>query len=137
MRTILRLSLALAVSSCGESVPPDPDLEVLDLPATIVLRVGEDRLVRSRLVTFGRVTIDARCPMDLTCADPGNAEAEFTVGPGAGDGPSHLVVLNTNVEPRSGDALGLRVTLVGLRPSPVTTMLIQRYQAELRIDEVP
>lgn len=131
------LILLTALSACGGSTPPGPNLEIENLPATVILKLGEERTVHGAIVQFAEVRNDSRCPQDVQCVSSGNAEVGFTVGPSVGDGPSYSVVLNTSIEPRAGSALGLTLTLLKLIPEPVSSTPTRDYRAEIRITAAP
>ena len=84
-------------------------------------------------IAFLAVRNDSRCPVDVVCVWQGNAEVE--IGVAFGMGPTVPYVLNTGVEPRSADLGTYQLTLVELRPAPVSTARIppDRYVASLRI----
>lgn len=103
----------------------------------MTLKVGEERLVNGAIVGFAEVKSDSRCPEDVQCVWAGNAEVGFVVGPAVGEGRSYSIVLNTGIEPRSGSALGLNLTLLKLSPEPVSTTPTGAYQAEIRIIAAP
>ena len=99
---------------------------------------------KQKVITKDKLTIkflslieDSRCPTDVTCVWQGNAELMLVVGPAAGAGPAELVPLNTVLEPRSGSALGLKLSLLNLTPVPVSTTPTKGYQAEIRIERTP
>ena len=126
--------MTVGLAACGTGTPPEPNPDIVSLPATITLKVGESRTVSGAVIRFAEVKSDSRCPADVTCVWQGNAELMFAVGPAVGEGPVHAVVLNTGVDPREGGALGLRLTLTGLSPEPVSTTPTLGYQAEVRIE---
>lgn len=99
--------------------------------------MGESRTVSGALIRCAEVKGDSRCPIDVACVWQGNAELMLRVGPAAGDGPDHLVPLNTGLEPHAGGALGLRLTLVTLAPAPVSTTQTKGSQAEIPIERIP
>ncbi len=136
MSTVRSLGLLVVLAACGIT-PPEPNPEIRSLPATVTLKPGDHRTIGGVAVRFSEVKGDSRCPIDVTCVWQGNAELLFVVGPAAGDGPAQLVPLNTGVEPRSGGALGLRLTLVNVSPDPVSTTPTKGYRAEIRIERIP
>jgi hypothetical protein len=121
-------------AGCDVGAGHGPDLSLQDLPATITLAVGETRNVGGLAVRFGAVRNDSRCPTDVACVWAGNAELEFLVGPTAGEGPAFQLVLNTSVEPRSGTALGLNLTVLELSPAPVSTRPTRNYRVKVRVE---
>ena len=137
MRNVLAISLIAGFAACGRGTPPEPNPDVVTLPTTITLKVGESRTVSGVVVRFAEVKSDSRCPADVTCVWQGNAELMFVLGPAVGEGPARVVMLNTGVDPRVGGALGLQLTLVNLAPGPVSTTPTSGYQAEVRIERAP
>ncbi len=137
MSAVRIIGLVATLTACVGATPPEPSPDVNSLPATVTLKAGESRTVSGAVIRFVEVKGDSRCPSDVTCVWQGNAELIFAVGPAVGDGPTDLVPLNTGLEPRSGGALGLRLTLVTLSPNPVSTTPTKGYQAEIRIERTP
>jgi hypothetical protein len=81
---------------------------------------------------------DSRCPVDVVCIWEGNAEVD--IGVAFGLGPTAPYVLNTGGggAPRSVDIGTYRLTLVELRPAPVSTTRIppDGYVASLRVEHL-
>jgi hypothetical protein len=136
MRFLSAISLVAVLLGCGAASSQGPNLALGDLPATITLGVGESRRIGDAVVTFEAVSNDSRCPHDVVCVWAGNAELDFSVGPAVGRGPSFQVKLNTGLEPRTGSARGLKLSVVSLAPSPVSTRPTRGYRVELRIESV-
>ena len=136
MRFLAGLGLVGILSGCDIGATQAPNIDLRDLPATFTLRVGEERQIGETVVRFAAVLGDSRCPSDVVCAWQGNAELEFAVGPADGRGPSFQLRLNTALEPRTGTARGLGVTVVGLAPTPVSTRATRGYRVELRVEAV-
>ncbi len=140
MRASRLIPAALLMVACGTDAPPDPVVALRDTPpVTITLRAGEQTVVNNVELMFGGVSEDSRCPIDVVCASAGNARVELGVGPLVGTrGPTYLVELNTTEGPRSGEAWGLRVILLALRPEPVSTQTIrpEDYVVDLRVGGV-
>jgi hypothetical protein len=134
MRFATNLLFAGSLLGCGAGTRQAPSFNLTDLPAEVTLEVGESRTVGSAVVHFAGVANDSRCPSDVTCVWAGNAEVQLVVSPAAGEGPSHQVLLNTGIDPRSGGALGLTLTLLDLTPTPVSTQPTKGYHAVIRID---
>ena len=76
---------------------------------------------------------DSRCPVDVQCVWAGNAEVE--IGVAFGEGPTVPYVLNTGLEPRSANLGPYLLTVVELRPAPVSTTSIptEQYVVSLRL----
>ncbi len=139
MRSTAIAVIALGLSACKTDVPPSANLEDGgDPPVTVTLSRGDTALVAGIPLTFTVVLEDSRCPVDVVCVWAGNAAVELAVGPPVGtSGPTHQLILNTTVGTRVGEAWGLRVTLLELRPEPVSTRQIppDEYVVKLRVEE--
>jgi len=138
MRLSIPIVLLCALAGCTEPADPAAQLDHQRLPATVTLSVGQTVEVSGTVIRFDGVNSDSRCPSDVTCVWAGNAEVRMTIGPAVGEGPTHLVTLNTTLEPRSSDEVyGLVVTLVDLLPSRVSTESTSGYRVVIRIDSAP
>lgn len=133
MRPLAIAALVAALAAC-DITNPAPALDLDDLPATVILGLGDQRVVGSSSVRFSAVREDSRCPVDATCIWAGNAQIEVTVSPLAGDGPAQVATLNSFLEPKTASALGLRLSLVGLSPDPRLNRPTSGYRAELRVE---
>ncbi len=133
MRSIFALTIAVSAGACSGAAP-GPVFDTESLPATIVVKVGESRTFGSSVVRFGEVKGDSRCPVDVVCVWAGNAEVALVVEPTVGEGPAQLLTLNTLLEPRVGNARGLRLTLVGLAPVPRSTDKQRVYVATIKVE---
>jgi len=131
-----RMLPLLLLAACAAEQGPEADLGVADTPpTTITLRIGDEREFSGVLLTFLAVANDSRCPSDVQCVWAGDATVELGAGPAAGLGPHQQLVLHPNAEPRSVEAMGLRVTLLELRPTPRAASPIpqQEYEVNLRV----
>lgn len=87
------------------------------------------------------VPSDSRCPRDVVCVWAGDAVAAIVVNPGCYKAgclaPSMLLSLHTNLEPKTGEALGHVVTLLSLQPWPVADAPTppKRYVAWVRVTQ--
>ena len=128
------LGFALLALACGtrDVSPIDPTIGTIP-PDTVSLRVGQTVRAGVADITFTAVPEDGRCPSDVVCIWAGNAVAELTVGPAVGEGPTFRLLLNTTLDPREGEAWGLRLTLVDLAPLPVSTRATQPQDYLLRL----
>lgn len=124
-------------SACG-STGPSAEPRGGRADTTLALRIGQevgahDTVMR---IAFLGVQSDSRCPTDVVCVWQGDAEVE--IGVRFGMGPTVPYRLHTGVEPRSVDVGLYLITLVSLRPAPVSTAPIRResYVAELRLELV-
>lgn len=140
MRTRFLVPAALLVVACQRDPLLGPAVDVQNKPpVTITLRVGQRTAVNNVSLLFAGVPEDSRCPVDVTCVWAGNAKVELGIGPFVGTrGMTVPVELNTTGGPHAGEAWGLRVVLVALRPDPVSTERIgpDDYVVELRVGGV-
>ena len=116
----------------------DADIHHVPADTLLVLSVGQEyRAADGALrIAFLGVRSDSRCPADVMCIWAGNAEAE--IGVAFGMGPTVPYVLNTGLGVRSVDLGTSRLTLVDLRPVPVSTSRIppDGYVASLRLQRI-
>jgi hypothetical protein len=130
--------LAVGATGCESSTALEqtPDASLLPASREVVLEYGDDiRLEGSVLrLSFGEVLEDSRCPVDVTCVWEGNGKV--VIGIAAGMGPTHALILNTSLEPRSVVWSGIRVTLLELTPAPHagTPIPPQDYAVRLRLE---
>lgn len=103
---------------------------------TFELRPGQTARIGSGglLVGFRGVGTDSRCPTDVTCVWSGDAELNLAATVGRMAWTS--LELHTDVEPRSATFQEYTITVVGLRPAPVSTERIrpQNYVVTLRVE---
>lgn len=106
-------------------------------PVNLSVPFGETVAVPGTVLrlTLSDVPSDSRCPIDVECVWEGNALT--VIGISAGMGPTFPLRLNTTVEPRDATWNGVRITLIGLTPHPVTTGTVglEEYVAELRVEK--
>jgi hypothetical protein len=122
-RAILLMSISLA--ACATQPAPaasdavSPVIQI-DLGREAEIAVSQEAHVRGTPITmkFRGVTQDSRCPSDVRCVWAGNAVARFTLS--SGEGPSVEATMNTGLDPKSVVFSGYRISLVGLRPAPVS-----------------
>jgi hypothetical protein len=109
-------------------------------PVDTLLTLSVGREVRApdgvMRIAFLAARNDSRCPADVQCVWAGNAEVE--IGVAFGEGPTVPYVLNTGLEPRSVDLGTYQLTLMELRPAPVSTTSIPpaTYVASLRLQSL-
>ena len=141
VRTMGTAAVVLLALSCGQASEPVPDRNLTVSPPVthVTLHVGETVVVNHVDITFNAVLEDSRCPVDVTCVWEGNARIELGVGPGfGGDGPTIQMILNTSLGLREGEAWGQRITLVDVRPAPVSTEPIpaDAYEVDLKVERI-
>jgi hypothetical protein len=132
----LLFSLVLLLGACQNSRSPAPSQDA-EATSEVTLRVGDTTFVRNIEIRFGGVLEDSRCPLDVQCVWAGNGQVQLGVGPPRGtQGPTERMLLNTMENARSGDAWGLRVTLVELTPAPKSTQPIppESYVVRLKVE---
>jgi hypothetical protein len=125
--------VALGACHSANEVVANTDIRVVS-PTIIELRTGEVQTVHGLKIGFDQVGSDSRCPSRAACVWAGNAEVELQISPTRGDGPTHRLVLNTGVDPKFGEALGLRLTLLALSPYPEVPGGIAQDLYRARID---
>jgi len=137
VRVLLSTLLALpAVAGCRmASTGLDAELRGVPNDTVITLRLGQEVRAPDIVMTIAFLAVrhDSRCPTDVVCVWQGNAEVE--IGVAFGEGPTVPYVLNTGLEPRSANPGTYQLTLVELRPAPVSTTRIPptSYVASLRL----
>lgn len=132
----LVFSFVLLLAACQNSRSPAPSQEV-SATSEVTIKVGETTFVDNIEIRFGAVPEDSRCPEDVQCVWAGNAQIQLGVGPPRGtQGPTQLVLLNTMEGAKSGDAWGLRMTLIDLTPAPKSTQPItpDSYVVRLKVE---
>ena len=132
------LFFVLLLGACQNSRSPAPSQDVA-ATSEVTLKVGETTVVNNIEIRFGAVLEDSRCPEDVQCVWAGNGQAALGVGPPRGtQGPTQRVLLNTMEGAKSGDAWGLRLTLLGLTPAPKSTQPIpaESYVVRLKVEPI-
>jgi hypothetical protein len=126
MRTS-RLLVALLISGCGTTLSSDG-------PVEIELRIGElvQRPDFGESIEFLSVPADSRCPSDVTCVWAGDAAIRLRIGHPSFSGDT---TLHTTTTPRATTIGGVRIEVVGLRPTPVSNLPIdpKAYRVTLRL----
>ena len=138
-RQFLFLAFAVGLGACQNNRPPAPTQQQGQTSTgEITLKVGDYTFVENVAIHFSGVLEDSRCPADVQCVWAGNAQAALGVGPPRGtQGPTERVLLNTMEEKRSGEAWGLRLTLVDLSPAPRSTQPIPPESYVIRVKVEP
>lgn len=110
MRSILA-ALLIAMFGCSQSVTGP------DASGQVSLRYGQSATVKGTRVSFADVVDDSRCAKDVVCAWAGDAAIKLESG-------TESVVLHTNpsVGPSTGKVGGVTVTLIEVKPEPVSTV---------------
>jgi hypothetical protein len=125
MRLILA-ALLIATVACSSS-PTEPGAP----GSTIALRYGETATVANTRISFTEI-VDSRCPKDVVCAWAGDAAVHL-------ESAGASVVLHTNGAAGSASGIlgGLTLTLVEVKPEPVSTTDMRKadYVATLRVGE--
>jgi hypothetical protein len=126
MRSIRIFALALAAVGCvgdGSVGVRDEDVgnvrrvaigEEFTMTVHEVVVVDDTHL----LISFDGVTEDSRCPTDVQCPWEGNAAVRFELSSEIAEFAPQPRVLNTSLEPRSTDFMGLTIRLVDVAPYP-------------------
>lgn len=137
IRSVL-LAVAVAAPAACSSTGPSAGPWGGRADTTLALRIGQEVGAPDSVmgVSFLGVRSDSRCPTDVVCVWQGDAEVE--IGVRFGMGPTVPYVLHTGVAPRSVDVGTYRITLVDLRPAPVSTTTIppESYVAELKVERI-
>jgi hypothetical protein len=124
---------AMAASGC--TTPTAPRTvglgETFDLAPAQAALVGDTGLQ----VSFERVAADSRCAQDVTCVWEGDAAVAVIVAQPGSD-PARLELHTSgSVGPREGRYGGFVVSLVDLRPQPLSTSSIEAgaYRLSLKV----
>jgi hypothetical protein len=138
--SFLLVAVALGLGACQNNRPPAPTGQQGQTgPGEVTLRARESTSVENIEIRFSGVLEDSRCPVDVVCVWAGNARATLGVGPPRGtQGPVEQVLLNTTEGAQSGEAWGLRLTLVELTPVPKSTepILPENYRIRLKVERL-
>lgn len=93
-------------------------------PQEISVKINEESSARGGIrVKFLELVDDSRCPRDTTCIWAGNAQIKVRVKK---NGRSKVLVLNSNIEPKSAAFGGYTFRLVKLTPEPRSNIRINR-----------
>jgi len=132
--------LVVGATGCEDPTEPGqgPDLALLSVPREVVLKYGEEIRLKGYVLrfSFSEVLEDSRCPVNVTCIWEGNGKV--VIGIAAGMGPTHALILNTGLEPRSVVWNGIQVTLLELNPTPQAGPGIpsEDYTVRLKLEPV-
>lgn len=121
MRTLTSVLLLLIMSSTA--------LFAQD-PAVVSLRLNQERTVPgSRVkVRFDRVIEDSRCPINARCVWAGNAKVRLTATRGS---DRRVIELNTELDSKTIDVHGLKLTIDQLTPHPGERKSLPRLVLEI------
>jgi hypothetical protein len=108
---LIAAALLIALLGCSQSVTGP------DASGQVSLRYGQSATVNGTRVSFAEVVEDSRCPKDVVCAWAGDAAIKLEAG-------TESVVLHTNPSVGASTAKvgGVTVTLIEVRPEPVSTV---------------
>jgi hypothetical protein len=138
MIAVFSTLLAVGATGCGNPTSPDllPNVALLPTPREVSLNYGDTVVLEESVLrlSFGEVLEDSRCPLDVTCVWAGNGRV--AIGIAAGMGPTHSLILNTGLEPRSVVWSGIRISLLSLSPSPYegTVIAAEDYAVRLKLE---
>lgn len=108
----MRLLIAVLLSLTGcTSSPPEP----ASADGTHTVRYGATVTIAGKPVSFTDIT-ESRCPKDVTCVWAGDAAVRLEAG-----GESVVLHTNASAGPAEGKLAGLTITLVEVKPEPVTS----------------
>jgi len=136
-KSLSLLVLAVGLGGCEASRSSDPSQQVGHLSSEVTLRYGESTSVKNIEIRFGAVPQDSRCPEQVECFAAGIAQVELGVGPRRGtEGPTHQILLDSPYGSRSGEAWGLRITLLKVSPYPVylEPIPLEQYVVQLKVE---
>lgn len=113
----------LACGARGSANVTAPEYSIEQAADSIPLPFRAEVKVGDVWMSLADVPADSRCGRGVVCVWAGDAVAELVVHPGcykAGcRAASALLTLHTTLEPRAGEAMGLKVQLLSLLPYPV------------------
>ena len=132
--TAFALMTCIALLGAGKSAPE----EDMPLNHEFDLKIGRTAVVKAAglSVTFQEVTEDSRCPQGVDCIWAGNATVRIKLS--GSHTASTSVDLKTELEPKSKQVDGYRITLVKLRPYPKNEHTIRKedYVATFIVQKV-
>ncbi len=136
--TLLALGLVSGLAGCDSIVLGPGSLSVrLDEPFTLRVDEAASLAGGDLWLRFRDVSTDTRCPVDVWCSWPGDAEVVLSISRA---GRERFRTLHTTAGlqtgPRSTDVEGYRITLLALEPLPRRGMRLRLsdYRATLRIN---
>lgn len=135
-RAGLGIGLVLA-AACAGSGSSDSDVTASREPADteVELAVGETASLPDaplRITLLG-VPTDSRCPVDVTCVWEGDVEVRLEVEPD--DEPAREIAIHSTLEPREVVVDGFELSLVEVRPEPLSGSSIppERYRVRIGV----
>lgn len=123
--TLLPLAAALILGCARLSPPPGassplPSPVQMGSPFQLPL-TGTAALPGDRTLTFTRVEQDSRCPTDVTCVWPGQAEITVTISQPGQPAETLSLIQRPGDEAASAQPIdGMTIKLVDLAPYPTT-----------------
>lgn len=107
MRLVIAVLLIVHAGCLSSPVAPSPD-------GTATVQFGETVALGQLRVSFADI-VDSRCPTEVVCAWDGDAAVRLESG-------AESIVLHTNqtVGPATGKLSGVTMTLLEVKPRPVT-----------------
>ena len=140
MRTVpvfVPVLLLLAATACRSepAAPgqPVPEVVTTTLGTEFDLRLGQSARIGDSGVTlvFQSVVEDSRCPTGVVCVWEGNGRV--ALGFRQAEDPLQTTELNTTLDPRAAEVLGILVELVALLPWPVDGVATPQEDYVLRL----
>lgn len=125
---LVSLLFASLVLGCTPLVPPPVSSSPLPAPAIVqsdspfqLPLAGTATLPNQQTLTFARVEQDSRCPSDVTCVWPGQAEVIVTLSQPGQPAQDLLLIQRPGDEAAAARSVnGLTVKLLDLLPYPTT-----------------
>lgn len=132
---VMTSAMLATLAGCGDPVRLVADLELPE-PVEVTLAIGETHDLEGSdgSISLLGVPSDTRCPTDVTCVWEGNAEVRIQLTSRSRiSGP---LTLNTAVEPLSVEWADVRVSIVSVSPTPVSSGEIAAgdYRVTLRLE---
>ncbi|MBX9928097.1 MAG: hypothetical protein K2X99_04215 [Gemmatimonadaceae bacterium] len=129
-RVTFTLALACLIGACAKTEATTAPADTLETTLTY----GEQRAAAGISLVLASVEEDSRCPTGVTCVWAGNVRMKVNVR----DGKGTVLTLNTNVEPKTADVSGYRVSIVRVLPPAQAGVVIRpsSYSATFRLDRI-
>lgn len=132
MKFAWMIAFAVSLAACAEDgtlVVRDDDVDAgreVALDQEFTMEVGDMVAVDGShlLIRFVGVDEDSRCPSDVQCPWAGNAEVRLEFSSDNAEFAPQQRVVNTSLEPRSVEFMGMTIAVVDLTPYPISTQQI-------------